>query len=259
MIVLTASCKVIDTSISQLKANNSSLPSTRLLAKDGCPPVHSKPMDCEEVLKNGQKTNGVYTIWPRSRIFEKESVRVYCDMKTLGGGWTVIQRRGDFGSPENYFSKSWNYYKKGFGTLTRDFWIGNDVIYALTNQASYTVRFEMQHSNSTKAYALYDEFWIDNEDQKYRLHISGYSGTAGDSMSNHDRENFSTQDSGYYCAVNRRSGWWFHNCLNANLNGIYRNGKYTASYQDGMEWESFGGSYNSMVSSEIKIRPAQFG
>ena len=32
-----------------------------------------------------------------------------------GGGWTVLQRRGDFGKPDEYFFKSWKKYSKGFG------------------------------------------------------------------------------------------------------------------------------------------------
>ena len=36
-------------------------------------------------------------------------------METLAGGWTVLQRRGDFGQDRNYFLKGWEKYKNGFG------------------------------------------------------------------------------------------------------------------------------------------------
>ncbi|GFV05652.1 techylectin-5A [Trichonephila clavipes] len=136
-----------------------------------------KFQDCAELLKNGYNKSGIYTIWPRSRVAHC-SLDVYCDMDTSGGGWMVIQRRGKFGGPMNAFNQNWESYKDGFGTLNEEFWLGNDNIHALTNQGHYTVRFDLQQQNKGRAYALYDKFWIDNEDQKYKLHISGYSGDA---------------------------------------------------------------------------------
>ena len=44
------------------------------------------------------------------------------------GGWTVIQRRGQFGNPEDYFYRKWNDYFHGFGALDREFWMGLDNI-----------------------------------------------------------------------------------------------------------------------------------
>jgi Fibrinogen beta and gamma chains, C-terminal globular domain len=32
-----------------------------------------------------------------------------------GGGWTVLQRRGDYGSPDDFFFRNWSDYKQGFG------------------------------------------------------------------------------------------------------------------------------------------------
>ncbi|PRD22932.1 UNVERIFIED_CONTAM: Techylectin-5A [Trichonephila clavipes] len=87
-------------------------------------PKHFKPMDCEEVMENGNSKSGVYTIWPRSRVGSCPSIQVYCDMETDGGGWTVIQRRGNFGNAQNYFDKTWIDYKTGFGNVKREFWIG---------------------------------------------------------------------------------------------------------------------------------------
>ena len=37
-------------------------------------------------------------------------------MDTDGGGWTVIQRRGDFNQQSNFFV-TWSSYKRGFGDL----------------------------------------------------------------------------------------------------------------------------------------------
>ncbi|GFR29239.1 techylectin-5A, partial [Trichonephila clavata] len=49
---------------------------------------HSKPIDCKEVLENGNTESGVYTIWPRSRSANCAAIEVYCDLETAGGGWT---------------------------------------------------------------------------------------------------------------------------------------------------------------------------
>lgn len=36
----------------------------------------------------------------------------------------VIQRRGDFGNPKDYFFREWASYKTGFGNIDEDFWLG---------------------------------------------------------------------------------------------------------------------------------------
>lgn len=63
---------------------------------------------------------------------------------------------------------------------------------------------------------------IENEENHYRLHVSGFSGTVEDSFGwYHDRRGFSTPDTGNICAEISHSGWWFHQCFYANLNGVY--------------------------------------
>ncbi|GBO02742.1 hypothetical protein AVEN_82219-1, partial [Araneus ventricosus] len=56
--------------------------------------------------------------------------------------------------------------------------IGNDKIFGLTNQGQYSVRFDMTDANGTSAFAEYNVCWIENEENKYKLHISKYSGYA---------------------------------------------------------------------------------
>ena len=44
--------------------------------------------------------------------------------KCSAGGWTVIQSRGQFGNPTNYFNtKLWADYVNGFGTPGNSFFL----------------------------------------------------------------------------------------------------------------------------------------
>ncbi|GFT22626.1 techylectin-5A [Nephila pilipes] len=223
-----------------------------------------KPVDCEEVFLSGQKKSKVYTVWPRSRVTEDRPLEVFCDMDTDGGGWTVLQRRGNFRSPEYYFYKDWASYKKGFGDNEKDFWLGNDNIFALTNQRLYSIRFDLKTVDGERRYALYDTFWIDDESHKYTSHISNYSGNAGESMlERHNNRKFSTidQDNDDHkeisCALRYKGGWWYGACYYANLNGLYLRGPHE-SLENGVNWKTFKGYYESLDSTEMKIRPKKF-
>ncbi|GFT67125.1 techylectin-5A [Nephila pilipes] len=171
-------------------------------------------MDCEDLLRSGHKECGVYTVWLRNRVTGERPLNVFCDMETDGGGWTVIQRRGDYGRPFDFFFEDWERYKSGFGDIKEDFWLGNDNIFVLTNQRLYSVRFDLWSVDGRKVHALYDTFWIDDEDHKYALHINGYSGDAGDSLfPDHDNRSFTTKDQDNdanvkeNCAVSYRGAW----------------------------------------------------
>ncbi|XP_037551592.1 fibrinogen-like 2a [Nematolebias whitei] len=198
------------------------------------------PRDCSDYSMLEVRKNGVYRVTPdpRNGTFE-----VFCEMESFGGGWTVIQQRLD-GSIS--FNRTWAEYKKGFGNLRGEFWLGNDYVHLLTKAKDMTVRVELEDFEGVREYAKYDQFYVANEYLRYRLSISGYSGTAGNAMSfnkhfNHDQKFFSTpdRDNDMYpsgnCGAYYSSGWWFDACMSANLNGKYYHKRYKG-VRNGIFW-----------------------
>uniref|UniRef100_A0A4Q8K468 U9-Liphistoxin-Lth1a_1 n=1 Tax=Liphistius thaleban TaxID=1905330 RepID=A0A4Q8K468_9ARAC len=238
-------------------------PSEKLSDADGwssgCP---DRPMDCEDLLHCGNRKSGIYTVWPRSRLIS-ESLNVFCDMTTDGGGWTVFQRRGDFGRAKDHFYNDWDTYRKGFGDLSQDFWLGNDPLFAVTNQRLYSLRIDLKSVEGESRHAVYENFWIDSEQYDYYLHVRGYTGTAGDAFSSHNELSFSTKDVDNdksptsNCAASYKGGWWYGECHTANLNGLYLNGTHS-SYADGVEWHPWKGYNYSFPFAEMKLRSFSF-
>ncbi|XP_050987810.1 tenascin [Labeo rohita] len=211
---------------------------------------HPYPTDCSEVQING-KESGEAEIYPEGK--DGEPVLVYCDMETDGGGWTVFQRRMD-GSTD--FFRSWRDYSRGFGLLSGEFWLGNDILHTLTSYTPMSLRIDLRSGNDT-AFAHYANFSVSSEANHYALEVSGYFGTAGDSMKYHNSRPFSTKDKdpnilSIHCAKAYMGGWWYKNCYKANLNGLY------ASYSDnkGVVWIDWKGKDASLPFTEMKLRPS---
>ncbi|XP_062620880.1 fibrinogen-like protein A isoform X2 [Saccostrea cucullata] len=191
------------------------------------------PKDCSDILKKYPSLEGRDGVYRISMAYEVKSV--YCDMRTDGGGWTVIQRRQDISTD---FYRTWSEYKEGFGEPSTNYWIGNDAIYELTKNKDQELRVELQSFDGAEAYAQYSTFHVGDKYNKYVLTVSGYSGTAGDSLTYpHNGRKFTTKDqdndrNGKNCATEWHGAWWYgSSCHNSNLNG-----KYAQSAPSGAEY-----------------------
>ena len=111
-------------------------------------------------------------------------------MTTDGGGWTVFQRRKDGGTD---FYRDWAQYQGGFGDINGEHWLGNDRLAAMTKGAR-TLRIDMANTVGTKYYAKYNTFQIADGSKKYRLNVSGFTGTASDALSYQNGHPFTTKD-----------------------------------------------------------------
>ena len=129
--------------------------------------------NCAEVYKAGDKISGVYKIDPDGQ----GEFEVFCDQKTAGGGWTMFQRRRD-GSVD--FFRGWDDYKRGFGNLNGEFWLGLDKIHRLTVSVSNKLRVDLEDIHGSTAYAEYSSFAVASERAKYQLSLGRYSGTLTD-------------------------------------------------------------------------------
>jgi len=200
---------------------------------------------CEEAT-----TNGIYTI---------ATVDVYCE-----NDWLVIQRRT---SGTLSFDRNWNDYKKGFGSLSGEHWLGLDNINRLTQSNDYQLRIDMTDQTGKASNAKYSLFKVGGVATRYKLGLGSFSGTAGDSLTpqssipglnwdytklNLKGSKFSTKDSdndgssSINCATKwNGGGWWFNDCFAANLNGDYNT--------IGFSWVSRG-QYNNLATSTMAIR-----
>ncbi|XP_069465820.1 ficolin-2-like [Ambystoma mexicanum] len=208
------------------------------------------PKSCKDLLQKGITLSGIYTLY-----FENcRTMNVLCDMDTDGGGWLVFQRRWD-GSVEFY--QTWNTYKRGFGNLMTEFWLGNDNLNKITAIGSYELRVDLRDFENHFFYAKYKDFKIAGELEKYRLSIGNFTeGNAGDSLSIHHNMPFTTrdQDNDPYevnCAHLWKGAWWYKACYICNLNGWYMN----SIAQEGVTWWTAKKNYYSFQSTEMKFRP----
>ena len=181
------------------------------------------------------------------------NVSYLCDETTDGGGWIIIQRRT---TGEEEFYRDWATYRKGFGSLAGDFWLGNENLHTLTNNRSYELRVELKYDGRS-AFAHYDKFSVASEADNYAIEVGNYDGTAGDSLIQHNGAPFSTFDrdndaNSNNCAKVYIGAWWYKSCHDSNLNG-----KWGATSYKGPGWYTFS-SINPTTYTEMKIRSLDF-
>ncbi|XP_013098277.2 ryncolin-1 [Stomoxys calcitrans] len=231
--------------------------------------VDSLPKECQHLaiasscseVTECTKRSGYYNVTVLVEGYPK-SYLVECDAHTDDGGWTVIQRRQD-GSVDFY--RPWNDYKYGFGDIEGEFFIGLEKLYALTNfHGPQELLILMENVTLTpenriiSAHAKYNSFAIGCETEKYVLkRIGKYSGTAGDSLQYHVGYKFTTKDQdndsrpGENCAITYSGAWWYKNCYQSNLNGIYGSKDNILS---GINWKTWMGYNASLNYVQMMIR-----
>nr|AJA37873.1 fibrinogen-related protein [Littorina littorea] len=195
----------------------------------------------------------------RTLTVHGEAIRVYCDQTTDGGGWTVFQRRqgGSVGSVDFY--RGWEAYRGGFGDLQGNFWLGLDNLHSLTSSRDSLLRIDLRKFDGTNGSAIYTGFHVAGVDQNFKLNFDSFAGgSAGDSLSYHNKQQFSTYDadhdsSNINCARKRLGAWWYKACDFSHLNGRYKDSRVYG--EDGVVWNGFDGHF-SLTFSEMKMRPA---
>ncbi|XP_034449782.1 microfibril-associated glycoprotein 4-like isoform X5 [Hippoglossus hippoglossus] len=183
-----------------------------------------------------------------------------CQDKPDGGKWTIpiqiLQRRKD--GTINFY-RGWDQYRTGFGQASGEYWLGLENIYLLTLSKSYELRIEMEDFEGAKAFVHYSSFTVGPEHEGYTLTFSGFKdGGAGNSLSSHNGQKFSTfdKDQDTYssnCAKTYFGGWWYGECHAVNPNGLYLWG--SSAFGIGINWHSWKGYEYSLKEIAMKIKP----
>jgi len=214
-----------------------------------------------------------------------EECRIYSSPKTscsaIGGPattppveeckeWVVIQKRGQYGNPKDYFSlKLWTDYKEGFGDPDGELWLGLEPVSQLTSEGTWELRVDLEDFQGSSYTAVYNTFKVEPEADGYRLRIGVMdqnNSNVMDSLRHHNGMMFSTRDKDQdnydeNCAEIFMGAWWYGSCHDSNLNGYnYNRGDLPHEYYGkGIIWQNENnvpeqGDYFSWPIVEMKIR-----
>ncbi|XP_077401503.1 fibrinogen alpha chain-like isoform X1 [Vanacampus margaritifer] len=214
-------------------------------AEDDAPDMHARSVQSAHVARQSDYTGKdcvdifhKHTRGETSGLFNVKAsatanlVSAYCLQKGLLAGWLLVQQREN-GSLD--FNRTWAEYREGFGRVDAqgrgEMWLGNRNLHLLTDQGETLLRVDMQDGAGGVTTAEYI-VRVGPEEEGYPLHLSGYSGTAGDALAtahaassgSHSGMKFSAWDrdndtGAGNCAATHSGGWWYNNCQSANLNG----------------------------------------
>ncbi|KTF87995.1 hypothetical protein cypCar_00015772 [Cyprinus carpio] len=231
------------------KAITSQRAKCQVPCKVSCPIPVVSGKECEDIIRKGGEESQMYLIRPDPLSMP---YKVFCDQTSKKGG---------------------------------EYWLGNDRISQLTKMGPTELLVEMEDWSGSKVYAQYEQFTVQGEATNYILAAGRYSGTAGNTFldgatelfgenrtmtihngmmfSTYDRDNdkWIPGDSSKQCSREDGGGWWYNRCHSCNPNGRYYWGgsytKYMAKHgtDDGIVWMNWKGSWYSLKSISMKIRP----
>ncbi|XP_053692610.1 fibrinogen-like protein 1 [Sabethes cyaneus] len=206
------------------------------------------PQTCADI---SDRQSGLYRVQPQPGF--SDAFEVYCDQQYEGGGWLVIQNRYD-GSVR--FDRESKEYEAGFGNLRGEFWLGLTKIHELTYVKPHELHIILEDFDGKIMTAQYDRFMVGGLWEGYVLSSLGnFSGNAGDSLKVHaEGQSFRTIDNWGNCDAYLKSGWWYNNCGESNLNGAYPGSQKNIKRWSKMYWNTFRGEYYGLKRSRMMIR-----
>uniref|UniRef100_A0A914V0F0 Fibrinogen C-terminal domain-containing protein n=1 Tax=Plectus sambesii TaxID=2011161 RepID=A0A914V0F0_9BILA len=185
-----------------------------------CRRANERPSaDCADIqIQDTSATTGLYTIYrlncPNSTGCP---LTVNCDLKTNGGGYTLIQKRT---SASDDFFQNWDDYRDGINKADEaNYWIGNSLLYELTsgpNGTAYELLIKLWPATTNQLVEVqYSSFQVGSEAQNFLLTLGLLTQGPSDDMAINRNRPFGTRDrdtdqmSSVTCGVWLRSGWWF--------------------------------------------------
>ena len=135
------------------------------------------------------------------------------------GGWIVIQRRGNFGLPADFFNRNYKSYLEGFGDPSTEFWLGLKDVRILTKSAPWELLVRLG-SGGDVFEARYDRFQIGPEPDFALILGSEFKGNSSsgaavaDGLGWMNGSAFSAPDRdrdahlSVNCAQDRSAGYW---------------------------------------------------
>ncbi|XP_038058759.1 ficolin-3-like [Patiria miniata] len=217
--------------------------------------------DCRDILDSGIN-RGVATIYPSQY---PNGLTVFCQST-----WIVIQKRQN--GLVN-FNRSWAEYRDGFGDMTGEFWLGNEIVRQLTSEGTWELQMFVKEAKYTIK-IKFGTFKIAGDN--FTLHVNPlkpwqhHSSTgnslpdvsSGQQFSTYDRDN--DADGNANCAAQLKGGWWFKTCTGGvgnvdlvptNLNGEYSYPvNYTGQDYRGVRWAGALEFGNQIISCHLAIR-----
>jgi len=191
--------------------------------------------DCVDWYNAGARETGVYQI-----TLPRGPKQVCCNMDVDGGGWLVFQRRIDNTTD---FHLNWVDYKKGFGDMTSNFWLGNDILHYLTNRGETQIYIHAGRFNSETKYSKYAYVRIEDDEAYYRLDVHTLL-EGVDTIAWNNGNKFSTKDNdndnkaNENCAMSyQRGGLWYGSCSAVFPNGQYQLQEESLAYV-GIQWKN---------------------
>jgi hypothetical protein len=129
---------------------------------------NSLPWDCADILSaHPTSQRAAYLINAGGRFI----LPVWCDMLTDGDGWIVFLKRRD-GSVD--FNQDRAAYKAGFGDVCGEYWLGLDVLHALTTSKTYQLRAYVNDWSGGNADSRYAAMVVGDEASHYQLTLGAF-------------------------------------------------------------------------------------
>ena len=168
---------------------------------------------------------------------------VFC---TIDKFIVVQRRRAPFHLP---FNRTRNDYKNGFGEVSGEFWLGLEKLYRITNQPylKYSIRLEMKLTSGVLHYLEYNDFYIGDEKERYKIANIGTATAKTVSYYIYKGHTFFTRDKDTSRKLGATyNGFWYHPTSTSY--------NYVLVNRNVPSWTGISGS---VAYTEIKIRPIE--